>query len=73
MGMFDTVWVACPHCAELVGFQTKAGECVLADLDLKTTPDNIIRDAARYDSRCESCGATVALVRCGWCAEVVSS
>lgn len=34
MGMFDTVYMTCPHCQKRTSEQTKAGGCILAGYEL---------------------------------------
>ena len=34
MGMFDRVWIHCPHCGERIEEQSKAGDCGLRDLEV---------------------------------------
>ena len=43
--MFDTVWFDCPKCGQrTVDAQSKAGECVLADIDGSAVPLAIAAD-----------------------------
>ena len=56
MGMYDTVWVNCPKCNEENGFQTKAGECYLANYNLENCPDDAMSNVNRHSPiECE-CG-----------------
>lgn len=56
MGMFDTVWVKCPNCEKENGFQSKSGECILADYNLDNCPADVLVNVNRHSPiRC-SCG-----------------
>lgn len=56
MGLYDTVWVNCQKCGEELGFQTKSGDCVLANYGLNDAPEDVMADVNRHSPiRCE-CG-----------------
>jgi NMD protein affecting ribosome stability and mRNA decay len=55
MGMYDSVWAVCPECGEPVEFQSKAGDCVLADYDVKEVPIVIANDIEGNVSVCRKC------------------
>jgi len=38
MGMFDTVFIYCPHCSMDTRVQSKAGDCVLNNFDNMKRP-----------------------------------
>jgi phage FluMu protein Com len=38
MGMFDSVYIKCPHCKHENEHQTKAGACTLENYTLGTVP-----------------------------------
>ena len=59
MGMFDRVWVECPKCGKGVEFQSKAGDCVLADYTLDNVPIIVGLDLIHEKEKCENCGAIV--------------
>jgi uncharacterized Zn finger protein len=63
MGMFDTVHIRCPECGTDVEFQSKAGDCTLADYYplQDETPAVIITDLAGRSSPCEKCGTIITL------------
>lgn len=42
MGMFDTVNVKCPFCKEVVGCQSKSGECMLDTYVLEEAPIQVM-------------------------------
>jgi hypothetical protein len=44
MGMFDTIWVACPECDIEMGLQTKSGECVLNHYPAYKVPFSVATD-----------------------------
>lgn len=56
MGMFDSVWVKCPNCGDENEFQSKSGECVLANYDLDNCPADVLENVNRHAPlKCE-CG-----------------
>ena len=55
MGMFDSVYVECPHCGEKVEFQSKAGDCYLATIDQEEVPIEIANDIVGDTIYCERC------------------
>jgi len=61
MGCFDSVWVNCPECLTLVEFQSKAGDCALADYDLLSAPMEVLGDILNDCSSCQECGRVVSL------------
>lgn len=62
MGMYDTVLVPCPNCKELLGFQSKVGECLLMEYTLEGCPENVLSDVNRHSpNECESCGTKFAV------------
>lgn len=60
MGMFDSVWAKCPRCEEDVEFQSKVGDCVLADYTSDSVPAAIAADIAGDTTICK-CGAAVTI------------
>ena len=58
--MFDTLMVACPDCGKMIEFQSKAGDCILAEYDVNNVPDEIAVDVKDDISSCE-CGKKVKL------------
>lgn len=61
MGMFDSVNVPCPRCGEMLEFQSKAGDCTLAEYRLDNAPPEIIGDISRDQQWCSGCQATVGI------------
>jgi predicted RNA-binding Zn-ribbon protein involved in translation (DUF1610 family) len=59
MGLFDRVLVACPQCGESIEFQSKAGDCWLADYTVETMPVSIAADLDGEVERCRTCGQRV--------------
>jgi hypothetical protein len=61
MGMFDRLWLDCPSCDQLTEFQSKWGECTLADFTLENAPLAVVADAHDEGSKgrlyCEHCRA----------------
>ena len=62
MGMFDTVLVPCPRCGERSKFQSKGGDCILAEYQLEQCPLDVLSDVNRH--------APNVCNRCGTCFEV---
>jgi hypothetical protein len=60
MGCFDSVRVRCPSCGEKVEFQSKAGNCWLAEFTLETAPKRIKFDLVDKSVVCR-CGAVVTI------------
>lgn len=58
MGMYDRVWAECPECGNQIEFQSKAGECVLADYSTNSVPPNIAEDIKNDSEECP-CGYIV--------------
>ena len=56
MGMFDTVWVNCPKCNEENGFQSKSGDCILANYTLDDCPDDVLQNINRHSPMECDCG-----------------
>lgn len=61
MGMFDSLIVCCPICGENVEFQSKGGECILAQYNIVNVPPEVLWDTD--DSAYCSCGAVVSLIK----------
>jgi phage FluMu protein Com len=61
MGMYDSVRVPCPDCKEVIEFQSKAGECSLADYELHNAPPAILGDLDGQTCRCSKCGRAVTI------------
>jgi len=57
MGMYDSVTVPCPTCAEHAEFQSKSGDCKLETYSLEDAPDDVLLDVHRQaPMRCWKCG-----------------
>jgi hypothetical protein len=57
MGMYDTVIVPCPKCQTKTEFQTKSGECTLAEYTLEDVPEDVLGDINRHaPATCRECG-----------------
>ena len=61
MGMFDELVVHCPLCGEIITFQSKAGECILATYDIQDIPPRIAGDLDGKYEHCENCESKVSL------------
>ena len=71
MGMYDTVLVPCPKCGTKEAFQSRGGDCVLAEYELWQCPLDVLSDVTRHSPhRCENCGEMFT-VRLTWGAEPV--
>jgi len=56
MGMYDEVFVRCPHCNEPNRLQSKAGECILGSFVLDDAPPRILKDLEVSNPHyCEFC------------------
>lgn len=62
MGMYDSVMVPCPQCGTKNEFQSKGGDCSLAEYELADAPADVLLDADRHDGRCHDCGTRYRLV-----------
>lgn len=61
MGMFDRVYVDCPNCGNQVEFQSKVGECNLANFGIDDAPTHVLMDIMNSPERCQ-CGTWVAVI-----------
>lgn len=62
MGVFDSVYVPCPHCNKNVEFQSKADFAPsLAAYTLDTAPTHILIDILNEPEYCEACGGWMVL------------
>ena len=59
MGMFDWIRVPCPKCGDIIGFQSKAGDCNLDEYTLYNAPPEILGDISRDREICKNCGSVV--------------
>lgn len=57
MGMFDSIWVACPKCGEEIEFQSKSGDCSLKHYTLQDCPDDVMININRHSPQKCKCGA----------------
>lgn len=58
MGMFDTVYVPCPKCGLREEFQSKSGDCILAQYNMEKCPWDVLKDVNRHaPKQCEKCGS----------------
>ena len=55
MGMFDSLMVPCPKCGAKVEFQSKAGDCVMAEYTMGECPNVILADLIGGKEVC-ACG-----------------
>lgn len=61
MGLYDSVWVHCTNCGERIEFQSKAGECILAQYTLDETPCGILIDIDGDYTFCPQCESVVSI------------
>lgn len=59
MGMFDRVWIGCPKCGNSIEFQSKAGDCTLADYNLDAVPTKIAGDIIGDEELCPKCHSLI--------------
>ncbi len=56
MGIYDTVEVPCPKCGKIAYFQSKSGECLMANYTLQNVPDDVFKDINRHTPcKCRDC------------------
>ncbi len=55
MGMYDTVHFRCPRCDNIIAEQTKAGDCVLRDIDSDEVPAEIAVTMIGDEVECDNC------------------
>ena len=58
MGMFDSLYVSCPECGDIVEFQSKAGDCNLISYEKTNVPIAIAIDLDGKVVLCK-CGKAV--------------
>ena len=56
MGMFDSIYVSCKYCGAKIEFQSKAGDCHLAEYSLRDAPPSILGDLDGESQWCDVCG-----------------
>ena len=61
MGMFDSLLVNCPQCGNQIEFQSKAGECSLAEYSIFNVPPEVALDCSKDVEICSKCGELVKL------------
>lgn len=62
MGLYDSVWVTCPHCGKPAEFQSKAGPVLyLANYTLDNAPPAILLDISDAPEYHQSCGGWLAV------------
>lgn len=55
MGLPDSIWIPCPQCGTSLEYQSKAGECILADFTLKNAPTEMLIDIEGDKAWCSKC------------------
>jgi len=58
MGMFDSVYMDCPNCGEVLEFQSKSDECFLAAYYVNKKdeiPKTIVADLEGQKEKCYTC------------------
>ena len=61
MGLFNRIWVDCPDCGSSVEFQSKSGDCTLADYHISHMPTTDLAGIIGDVEECRSCGNTVSI------------
>jgi len=56
MGMFDSLYVGCKECGEMVEFQSKVGKCYLNKYTIDNCPTEIALNLNGEISICNKCG-----------------
>lgn len=63
MGLFDSIYVDCPHCGKPVEFQSKADEAPYMErYTISNAPTHILTDVLNRPTHCKSCDGWLALV-----------
>ena len=55
MGMYDTLVTNCPKCGSRISFQSKAGDCSLAEYSIFNVPAQIALDCKEDIEQCPNC------------------
>ena len=63
MGLFDTVNFWCPQCRAKIEVQSKAGSCLLAEIDERQVPLDIAADIEGEEAWCKDCDGPFEVVR----------
>jgi len=59
MGCYDTVEVPCPECGKVEYFQSKGGDCRMANYTLDYAPNDVLDDINRHSPyTCRECDTT---------------
>lgn len=61
MGLFDSVYVECPHCGERVEIQVEGHE-QMNSYTLETAPNFILREAMNRPEHCRACDGWLTVV-----------
>lgn len=61
MGMFDSVYVACPKCDATIELQSKSGPCGCIEYPSNAVPVDVLVDLDR-EARCPKCDRLVRIV-----------
>ncbi len=61
MGMFDSVYVECPHCAARVEIQVDGNEA-MDSYTVETAPVPILRQAMNTPEHCQKCDGWLAVI-----------
>ncbi len=65
MGMFDSLYITCPHCNEPTEEQSKVGDCLLHSYTPDNCPAEILADIMEnqrtYYTSCEHCYESIKL------------
>jgi len=56
MGLFDSVYAACPSCGTPIEFQSKEGDCSLTNYSVATAPKFVLLDVLNEPHYCRKCG-----------------
>lgn len=62
MGMFDSVYVPCPHCQAPVEHQSKAWNCDMDRFSIENAPAEILFDIMNDPTHCEKCDGWMVLI-----------
>ena len=61
MGMFDSLYVICPECKNLIEFQSKAGCCCLQTYSIDDCPPEVLIALKDESGICPNCSRVVTI------------
>lgn len=59
MGMYNSIYVSCPKCDNLIEFQSKSGSCDMSSFDISKVPEQDLKGIIGDMRECDECGHVV--------------